>query len=249
MVLFHLFRVNDSLLGSTSEEHEESAEEFRTSRNVLVVRCMLALMEKCPMMRSCPLTAGFIRASVPECPGIGAAVVREGMGDAELDWFIVNVPEVMGEGNAYHSLLILLTIPTASERLLAASAVLRISIIHGHRDEVKAQELALAAISVLIANFFIVIGPVGVPVSTFVGEDKICRRAALRMLKSISHVRGQGQGLRNECVMALQKLARLCKGEEIVGGLPAAVANRQKGFLREMLDGINKALFALGTSQ
>eukprot|EP00977_Amphora_coffeiformis_P024775 scaffold17151_cov160-Amphora_coffeaeformis.AAC.3 len=248
MALFHLFRVNDALVGSTSAYHEESAEEFRTSRNVLFIRCMLALMEKCPTMRSCPFTVGFIRASVSECPGIGAAIIREGVGDAELDWFIVNVPEVFGAGNAYHSLLTLQTIPTASERLLAASAVLRISIIHGHRDEAKAQELALAAISVLIANFFIVIGPVGVPVSTFVGEDKLCRRAALRMLKSISQVRGQRQGLRNECVMALQKLARLCKGEEIVGGLPAAVANRQKSFLREMLDGINKAFFALGSS-
>ena len=248
MVLFHLFRVNDALVESVSEDHEESAEEFRTSRNVLFVRCVLALMEKCPTIRSCSFASGFIRASVSECPGIGAAIVREGMGDAELDWFIINVPEVMSVGNAYQNLLALPTIPTASERLLAASAVLRISIIHGHRDEVKAQEMALSAISVLISNFFIVIGPVGVPVSTFVGEDKFCRGAALRMLKSISHVRGQRQGLRNECVMALQKLARLCKGEEIVGGLPASLANRQKVFLREMLDGINKALFALGSS-
>lgn len=199
------------------------------------------------------MTNGLVRTAIARCPGIGAVLLRQGMSDPETDWLISNVPELMDDGNAYHDLLSFQTIPTTSERLVAASGILRISIMHGHRDDAQAQALALAAITQLIANFFIVIGPVGVPVQAYVGEEKgtdstqICRRAALRMIKSMCHVRSHRQALRNECVMALHKLARLCKGEEIVGGLPSAAANRQKAFVREMLDCINKAMISMGS--
>lgn len=252
-VLSFLLRVNDALVQSSAEDREEACEDFIVARNVLLVRCIMALMEKCASLRCCLMTTGVLRTAISQCPGIGAVLLRQGMSDAEIDWLISNIPEIMDDGNAYHDLLALQTIPTTSDRLVAASGILWISIIHGHRDDVQAQALALAAITQLIANFFIVIGPVGVPVQAFVGEDKgtdstqICRRAALRMIKSMCHVRLNRQALRNECVMALHKLARLCKGEEIVGGLPAAAANRQKAFVREMLDSINKAMISMGS--
>ena len=254
VVLSSLFRVNDALLNSPEEGYEEASDEYLVARNVVTIRCLLVLMKKCLSMRSCPVTTSFIRLCVAQCPGVGAALLRQGIDDAEIDWMIAHVPEIIDDGQAFQTLLGLQTISTTAERLVAASGVLRIAIVYGHRNEAQAQALALASLSQLIANFFIVIGPVGIPVQTFVGENQgsdatyICRTAAIRMLKSMSYVRGHRHGLRNECVMALQKLARLCKGEEIVGGLPASLAHRQKSFIREMLDGISKALTAMGSN-
>lgn len=253
-VLSFLLRVNDTLSQSATQGHGETSEEFLVSRNVLLIRCMMALMHKCSTLRSCLMTACFLRAAISQCPGIGAVILRQGLSDDEIDWLISNIPEIMDDGNAYVDLLARFeTIPSTSERLIAASGILRIAIMHGHRLDTRSWALAYGTTNELIVNFFVVIGPVGVPVQTFVGEEKgtdatqICRRAALRMIKSMCHVRGQRESLRNACVMALNKLARLCKGEEIIGGLSSSLANRQKNFVREMLDNINKALISMGS--
>lgn len=252
-MLSFLCSSNDAMVKSLSEEKAETEDEFVFSRNALLVRCLLSLMDKVAVVRSCVFTIGFLRAAFAQSPGMGAALFRQGVSDSELDWLVVHVPEIMDDGTAYQSLLGLQTISTACERLVAAGAVLRVAVIHGHKNEALTQTLVHGATAQLIANFFIVLGPIGVPVQAFMNEKegdttKVCRKAAMRMLQSMSYIQGDQRRLRDECVIALQKLARLCKGEEIVGGLPASVASRQKGFLREMLDGINKNLVAMGSS-
>jgi hypothetical protein len=250
-----LVDLNDALLGAASvSRDDDTSSELRVARNVLIIRCILALMKSSVSMRSCFLTVAFVRRLVSGNFGIGAAVLRQGVDDSELDWLIEFVPELMDDGKAYHNLLAMPTLSIASERLVAAGGVLRICIMHGHRNESRTQALALAAVTQFIASFFMALGPVGLPAQTLVGYSKgsdavtVCRNATLRMIRSTVYVRGQRQGLRNECVVALQKLARLCKGEELVGGLQVSVASRQKGFLREMIDAINKALVAMGSA-
>jgi hypothetical protein len=66
-------------------------------------------------------------------------------------------------------------------------------------------------------------------------------------LKYLTKVRGYRTGLRNECGMALQKLVGLCKGENIVNGIPIAVASRQKNLLKELMDAIIKAANAMAS--
>lgn len=252
-LLFFLVEVNEAMMISLSRGKEDTAYELSVSRNAVSVRCLLALMSKEPDMRGCVFATGFIRALFARSRGLGAAILREGVMDSEWDWLCLNVPEIMDDAAVYQDLLGRLALSTASQRLGAASGVLRLALMHGRREEALSEALVVAATQHLIANFFIILGPVGLPVNAFENDKggnstKACRKAALRMLKTFSLAQGRRQGVRNECLVALQKLSRMCKGEELVGGLPVSIANRQKGFLREMLDGINKALLAIGSS-
>jgi hypothetical protein len=241
------------MVSSFSRTKRDAAEELSVSRNAVIVRCLLATMSKIPEMRACLFTTGFIRALFAQSCGLGAAILHEGIGDSEWDWLCLNVPEILDDATAYRDLLGRMTVSTASQRLVAASGVLRLAIMHGRPEETISETLVVAATQHLIANFFIILGPVGLPVHVFENDKggdstTVCRKAALRMLKAFSLAQGGRRGVRDECLVALQKLSRMCKGEELVGGLPISIANRQKGFLREMLDGINKALLAIGSS-
>ena len=99
-----------------------------------------------------------------------------------------------------------------------------------------------------LASFFLIVGPVGVPVNTLVGEEngldatQVSRKAAFRMLNALQNVRGYRIRLKNECAISLQKFAGMCKGESIVGALPAAIAGRQKSLLKELLESVGKVL-------
>jgi hypothetical protein len=252
-LLFFLIEINEAMVLSLSGGKENFADELNISRNAVLVRCLLALMNKLPDLRGCVFTTGFIRALFARSRGLGAAILREGVMDSAWDWLCLNVPEIMDDATTYQDLLAHISISTANQRLVAASGVLRVALMHGRREEALSEALVVAATQQLIANFFIILGPVGLPVHAFENDQggdstKACRKAALRMLKTFSLAQGRRQGVRNECIIALQKLSRMCKGEELVGGLPVSIANRQKGFLRELLDGINKALSAIGSS-
>ena len=77
---------------------------------------------------------------------------------------------------------------------------------------------------------------------------QISRKAAFRILRSLLRVRGRRTRLRKECVMALQKLANLCKGESAVAGVAGSVAGRRKSLLKEIFDAAVKAANAMGGS-
>jgi hypothetical protein len=97
-----------------------------------------------------------------------------------------------------------------------------------------------------------VLGPVGVPVNALIEENgmdltQVCRKATFRMLSALQNVRGSRIGLKNECAMALQKLASLCKSESGMAGVGGSVANRRKALLKEIWDALVKALNAMGS--
>jgi hypothetical protein len=181
-------------------------------------------------------------------------LVKESLPDEVQDWLIEFVPESMSDWQSLATLLTDRCSLTAAERLLAADSVLRVAIAHGHACEEEAQSLAFAALTLLVSSFFLVVGPVGVPVNALLRDDnsldvmQASRKATLRMLRSLPHVRGRRTHLRDECGMALQKLAGLCKGETIMGGFPGAVVGGRKAVLKEVYDAITKAANAVGST-
>lgn len=114
------------------------------------------------------------------------------------------------------------------------------------------RQLVLASLSQLISSFFLVLGPVGVPVSSIIGPGHdatmISRKAAFRMLKTMLRVQSFRPEVRKECCAAVQKLIGLCKGENIVAGLPGALASRQKKLIKELMDALTRASNALGAT-
>lgn len=241
------------------------AEDLVSSRNVLVVRCVLLAMsttsdsnpKQCPYM--CTMTAHFLRRLIAKNRGVMAMLVKQSpaLPDAALDWLVEFVPETMDDSSELVTAL--------SEkgpmcaRLTAASAILRIAIAHGHRHEEEAESLVYSALSHLVSSFFIIVGPVGVPVNVLVGEGvgpdvtQTSRKLTFRMLRSLLNVKGRQRGrLRDECKIALQKLGGLCKGESIVGdankGVAGAVVQRRKALLRDIFDAVIKAANNMGSS-
>ena len=236
---------------------ESAAEELVAARNAVALRCLLIAMSGADSgipSFYCSMTTSVIRWLIASQPGLVAIVVKQGLPDAALDWLIEFVPETMGDSQDLIHLISDRSSLTPAERLVAADAVLRIAIAHGHSNEVEAQGMAYTALTQLVNCFFLVVGPVGVPVNALVGDGsgldvtQISRNAAFRILKSLLKVRGKRERLRNECGMALQKLANLCKGETVFSGVAGAVAGRRKNLLKEIFDAVMKAVNSMGST-
>lgn len=166
--------------------------------------------------------------------------------------FVDFVPESLQDADSLTMLLSERSSLTAAEKLETASAALRIAIAHEGRNESAAKTLTYAALTRLVSSFFLVIGPVGVPVNALDAEDgtdvtQVCRNATFRMLSALQNVRGSRGGILDECGLALQKLANLCKGESIMAGVPGAVAGLRKKVLKDIYDAVTKAANSMGT--
>ena len=261
-------RIAVHILSTVSETNDWVAEkcangrgsllEYSSSRNQVLIRSLIpVLCGDTPAFRlfrsQCSMTVGLTRRILAEGRGAPAMFIKQMTSDSAIDWLVENVPEVIADRAALVGLLSDRGSMTATERLVAADAVLRIAVVQGHRYESEAILMAYAALSQFIASFFLVIGPVGVPVNTLVSEGsgadatKVSRKAAFRILKALLGVPGYRSKLRNECGLCLQKLAGLCKGESIVTSLPSATANRQKSLLKELLLAIQKAGDSMGS--
>ena len=255
-VLSSLLESNSVLVHETSPL-ESSAEEFLAARNVMAVRCLLVCvcgLESDVGPSDCAMTSTFIRSTITGQEGLVATLIKQGISERAVDWLVEYVPECMNDSQELLQLLSDRSSLTAAERLVAADVVLRIAIVHGQdKDEVSAS-MAYAALTQLVDSFFLVVGPVGVPVNALIVDDsgldvtQISRIAAFRILKSLTRVRGRRAGLRKECGMALQKLAGLCKSESAVAGVAGAVAGRRKTLLKDMYDLITKAASTMGNS-
>ena len=255
-LLCSLLEANAYLVLETSPS-ESSADELLAARNAVVLRCLLIAISgvdsRTPAFY-CAMTTSVIRWLVVSQRGLVAMLIRQGLPDTALDWLIEIVPETMSDSQDLIHLASDRSSLTPAERLVAADAVLRIAIAHGHNNEVEAQGMAYTALTQLVNCFFLVVGPVGVPVNALVGDGsgldvtQISRNAAFRILKSLLKVRGKRDRLRNECGMALQKLANLCKGETVFSGVAGAVAGRRKTLLKEIFDAVLKASNSMGSS-
>jgi hypothetical protein len=254
-ILSSLLETNEELLKEMGV-HDESCADFVASRNVLVVRCLVSALVSSRNRDStlyCAATVGMVRRLVVESPGLCSILLKQGLSNEALDWLIAFVPELIEDANGYQNLLSERSTLIATERLLVADGILRIAIA-SHGDETQSETLAVAALSQVVNAFFLIVGPVGVSVHSLLGEGggldatQMARKTAFRMLKSLTRVRGYRTGLRNSCVMILQKLSRLCKGEEVVGNLAVSVPAKQKNILRELQDASSMAASAMGSS-
>jgi hypothetical protein len=183
--------------------------------------------------------------------GIVAALIKQGLPERALDWLIEFVPESMNDSHLLLELLSDRSPLTAAERSVASDAILRIAIMHGQSNEDESSSMACAALAQLIGSFFLVIGPVDVPVNALIMDDsgldvtQIARKAACRMLEALLRVRGCSDGFRRKCGISLQKVATLCKNENSVVGA-GALAGRRKALLKELYDLVLKPSTNLG---
>ena len=253
-ILCSLLDSNAEIIRSSSPL-DDSSEELIAARNAMVVRCLLVAMSGVDGGVSgsyCSMTISVIRSLVSENYGLVALLIKQSLPEKALDWLVEFVPETMNDSRELLQMLSARSSLTTAERLVAADAVLRIAIVHGHSKEMEAATMAYTALAQLIDSFFLVVGPVGVPVNALMADDsgldvtQISRKAAFRILRSLLRVRGRRARLRQECSMALQKLVTLCKGESAVAGVAGAVAGRRKTFLKEIFDAAVKASNAMG---
>ena len=229
---------------------QSSAEEFIASRDLLVIRCLLVYVagtDKDISPLTCTMTSSLIRSMIAAHDGTVAALVKQGLPERALDWLVECVPECMNDSQLLLQSLSDRSALTAADRLVVSDAVLRIVVVHGLSSEDESAEIACAALAQLIGSFFLVIGPVDVPVNALIVDDsgldvtQIARKAAFRMLEALIRVRGRRDGLRRKCGITLQKLVGLCKNESSIAGVAGPVAGRRKAFLKELYDLVVKA--------
>lgn len=256
-VLSSLMESNDAIVKDVAPS-EETAEEFLAARDALIVRCLVTAMSgslesKSAPVEYCGTTTSILRFIVCKRRGIVALLVKQGLPENALDWLVEFVPETMNDSQDMLQMLSDRRALTPAERLVAADAVLRIAIVHGHANETDAASMAYVALSQLVDNFFLIAGPVGVPVNALLVGDsgldvtQISRNAAFRILKSMRQVRRRRTNLSKECGMALHKLAALCKSESAVSGVAGAVAGRRNTLLKEIFDAVTKAANSMGS--
>lgn len=247
-LLSALLEANESI-ALESAPNDDVRQELIESRNTLVVRCLMKAL--CDDGRCygpyCSSTLSLIRKIIAKNRGVFSTLLKQNLCSNELDWLVEWVPEVMEDGYALSSILSERNSLSTAERLVVADGIIRVAIAHGHRFPSETKVLVFSALSQLLSSFFLIVGPVGVPVTTLVGNGEgldathVSRKAAFRILKAISKVPSYRVQIRSECVMALQKLGGLCKGESSTGG------SRQKNLMKELLDAITRTLGTLGS--
>ena len=257
-ILEHLMLVNELMVRKFSLT-SEVAEEYLASRNVLVVRCFLIMMSGSLLTKTkerirevvvmfCPMMILVVRKMVTKCPGLIATIVKQGASDSVMDWIIDFIPESLSNARLLAQFLESRSL-NAVERLKVADFSLRIAITHGSRNETDAQPLVYAALSVLVSSFYLVVGPVGVPVNVVCndeGQDMtlLCRVPMFRMITVLQTIGSKRTQIKNEAVMALQKLMSFCKSD--VSGLVGAAAAKRKVLLKEIYDVSMKSITCLG---
>lgn len=224
--------------------------EYITSLNAILLRCFLSsLMRNPKLITTCGMLVGFIRAMAATGSGSVALLMKQQVKCEELDWLVEFIPEVMEDWEFLSATLSDRSSLSSVERLNVADGALRIAVVHGYKYESEAHALAYAALACMIASFFLIIGPVGVPVNTGEGcgvdATKAARIAAFRIINTVKGVRAYRPKLRNEFGLFLQKLSALCKGDNILSGLPNSVASQQKLLLKDMIEAIHGAADAL----
>jgi len=254
-VLLNLLDLNEVEVLARATTSSDVKNELILSRDALVVRCLLTLQSGVSeifqngasgnyIMRD-KKTLALLRSLVTRRRGLTPLVVKQGLPELSLNYLIEFVPETFMDADI---LLLKLQekILSPVERLCVADAALRIAIKYGVRNEEKAQQLAFAAISVMVNSFYIALGPTGVSVNALREENseidvcQKCRHSLFRMIKAMQNIHGNRDGLKNECSLALSKLAGLCKQEGEVK------VQQKRSTLQHIWDAITMSINAMG---
>lgn len=247
---------HDALVSDAASDPEVSS-ECLASRDVLVVRCFLCLLSGCYNEKkesadcaiNCPIMLSMVRHAVAKHRGLAASLVRQGLPFNALDWFVHNVPETFADATELTTMLESKTL-TVMEKLQISDGALRMSILHGVNDSTS-QRLVYNALSVLVSSFYLVVGPVGVPVNVLCDEHgrditQTCRVVMFRMLGILCNIGSENKNLQHEAILSLSKIANLCKSDGAIGGLKGTALKKRKKLLTEVWDAIVKANEAFG---
>mmetsp|Transcript_8353 Transcript_8353/g.11921 ORF Transcript_8353/g.11921 Transcript_8353/m.11921 type:complete len:443 (+) Transcript_8353:2672-4000(+) len=263
-ILKELLDANEILVKRKSRSLQV-ASELLSARDALVLKCLISLgsgsylenyhIEQDGKAISCNMLVSLVRILVTKRKGIIAFLIKQGLNQISIDWIVEFVPESFNDANIFISYLSDKKKLNVVERLSIADATLRIAIGRGHQNDKISEHLAYAALSVLVSSFFLVLGPVGVPVNLLCernGRDitQMSRMITFRMLQALQTISGKKIGLKNEARLALSKIAGLCKSESTnVNGLNAVTAMKRKSLLKEIWDQVLRAINVVGGVQ
>ncbi len=257
-VLQRALAVNESLILEASAS-SSVASEFLASRDSLAVRCFLFILSgscfdsvhneqhEIPV---CQELITLLKQMISKRHGLVASIVKQGLPEKALDWMVRNIPEIFSDAGELSNILETHAL-TPKERLQVADGSLRIAIAHGSRNEMQSQRLAYNALSVLVSSFYLVIGPVGVPVTLTCDEQGqditlICRKVLFRMLSTLQNGRTMSERLKSEAMLALSRMASLCKSDALLGGLGGTALKKRKALLKEVFDAIVRVNVSFG---
>lgn len=254
LILNRVMMANENILRETTSS-SITVSECLASRDALVARSFIFLLSSCCNQKECersldcPIMISMVRFIVAHRPGLSAAMIKQGLPYVALDWFIHYIPEVFSDAKELSTMLESRNL-NILEKSRIADGSLRIAIVHGSCDNVT-QRLVYNALSVLISSFHIVIGPVGVPVNVLCDEKEqditqSCREHLFRMLAALRHLSSDRKNLKGEAILALSKLANLCKSDASIGELGVNALQKRKKLLEKVWDSIVKVNEAFG---
>jgi hypothetical protein len=254
LILTRALTANDKLIQET-DSNASTVSEYLASRDALLVRSFILLLtssfpdtvENGHIL--CPIMISMIRFTLANRQGLVASIIKQGLSEAALDWLIQNVPEILADAPELSSMLESRSLNIV-EKLRIADGSLRIIIVHGSGDQIS-QRLVYNALSALVSSFYIVIGPVGVPVNVLCDEKEqditqSCREQLFRMLAALQDISSNRKNLKGEAILALSKLASLCKSDVTSGDLSANALLKRKRLLDKVWDSIVKVNEAFG---
>jgi hypothetical protein len=198
----------------------------------------------------CNKCSSIVRALIVSNPGLIISVIRQGLAEKEIDWIIRSSPECALDANGLVDMMSSCSFLTASERISIADFALRVAFSFGARGVVETQLLYLA-LAILTSSFYLILGPVGLPVNVLCENEGIdstqeIRHKAFRMLGVLSQSPGKAEGIKREVMMALSKLVTSCKNEGPTSGLSG---KQRKAVISELWESTNRVLKGLGGAQ
>ena len=233
--------------------------ELLSSRNAIVLSCLIRIAASSSTINNgvhlqCGMTCGLIRKLVATNPGLLALLLKQRWSDSEIDWMIESIPEVIVDMRKLRGLLGDRSALTAAERLTVADYSLRIAIVHGNSNDDIAVSVALACLSQLLSSFFLILGPIGVPVNALIADGdeldttQASRRAAFRLLNALQMIQPFQTRLTKDASVMLQKFVSMCKSESISSGLPSSIATRQKNLLSRLINSAGTVLDSMNAT-
>lgn len=230
--------------------NSENQDEFLQARNVIVLRGLIRSFSDQSITYPCLMVTGVIRKILASNRGVTATLVKQVLSSDEIDWLIEIAPEMVNDTSSFMPLFSESDRSSvgAGDKLLISDGILRLLAIRGYQNE--SEVLVQAIMAHLINSFFFIVGMAGMNPNTLSGDgrDSVSAnaKAAFRIFKTLHKIRLSRTRLRSESAMFLQKFVGLCKGEILVGSLPAAITNRQKGLIKELLEAALKAADSMG---
>lgn len=244
VVLQRALLTNEALV-LNSDISDSIAAEYFISRDTLIVHCFLALLSGAVMSNeeeriSCQLILSMLSVILARRRGLISSIVKQGLPDTLIDW-IVQYTDVSNE-SIYLFKMMESKSPNVVERLRIADFALSVAIF-GSQDVSISTRLAYQAVSVLVYNFFFIIGPVGVP-ANIVHDDEghditqMCQNTMFRMLNTLTLLHGDRSDVKKETSHLLSRLVSMCKSETATAGLSGIRLQKRKLLLKKVYQSI-----------